>query len=145
MVNAAAPPALQAAPDGISPDATAASHIRGRGRGWSIVAAGSVLLIPALVLMAQFLKTSGSRAAWVAGAVACAWLAVGLVRRVSDRRLRRRFVVAGVVATIALAAGFKIARGRVVLSLPSYIQTDPKDVHHVLDAVIHRKSLIGQV
>lgn len=40
--------------------------------------------------------------------------------------------------SIALAAGFKIARGRVVLSLPSYIQTDPKDVHHVLEAISER-------
>jgi glycosyltransferase involved in cell wall biosynthesis len=37
--------------------------------------------------------------------------------------------------SIALAAGFKIARGRVVLSLPQYVQTDPADVHKVLDAV----------
>jgi len=40
--------------------------------------------------------------------------------------------------SIALAAGFKIARGRIVLSLPAYIQTDPKDVHHVLDAIVER-------
>lgn len=40
--------------------------------------------------------------------------------------------------SIALAAGFKIARGDIVLSLPPYIQTDPKDVHHVLDAIAER-------
>jgi glycosyltransferase involved in cell wall biosynthesis len=35
--------------------------------------------------------------------------------------------------SIALAAGFKIARGRIVLSLPQYLQTDPADVQKVLD------------
>ncbi len=40
--------------------------------------------------------------------------------------------------SIALAAGFKIARGRIVLSLPPYIQSDPRDVQHVLDAIEHR-------
>ncbi len=37
--------------------------------------------------------------------------------------------------SIALAAGFKIARGRAVLSLPQYLQTDPADVQKVLDAL----------
>lgn len=37
--------------------------------------------------------------------------------------------------SIALAAGFKIARGRIVLSLPQYIQTDPADVQKILDAI----------
>ncbi len=37
--------------------------------------------------------------------------------------------------SIALAAGFKIARGKVVLSLPQYIQTDPADMQKVLDAL----------
>ena len=40
--------------------------------------------------------------------------------------------------SIALAAGFKIARGRIILSLPSYIQTDPADIQHVLDAIDQR-------
>jgi len=35
--------------------------------------------------------------------------------------------------SIALAAGFKIARGKTVLSLPQYLQTDPADVQKVLD------------
>jgi glycosyltransferase involved in cell wall biosynthesis len=37
--------------------------------------------------------------------------------------------------SIALAAGFKIARGLAVLTLPQYVQTDPADVHKVLDAL----------
>ena len=37
--------------------------------------------------------------------------------------------------SIALAAGFKIARGLAVLTLPQYLQTDPADVHKVLDAL----------
>jgi len=37
--------------------------------------------------------------------------------------------------SISLAAGFKIARGKVVLSLPAYVQTDPKDIHQVLEAI----------
>jgi glycosyltransferase involved in cell wall biosynthesis len=37
--------------------------------------------------------------------------------------------------SIALAAGFKIARGRTVLSLPQYLQTDPADVQKILDAL----------
>jgi glycosyltransferase involved in cell wall biosynthesis len=37
--------------------------------------------------------------------------------------------------SIALASGFREARGRVVLSLPQYIQVAPADVHKVLDAV----------
>lgn len=37
--------------------------------------------------------------------------------------------------SIALASGFREARGRVVLSLPQYLQTDPADVHKLLDAI----------
>ena len=37
--------------------------------------------------------------------------------------------------SIALASGFREARGKVVLSLPQYIQTEPADVHKVLDAI----------
>lgn len=37
--------------------------------------------------------------------------------------------------SIALAAGFKIARGRAVLTLPQYIQIDPVDVNKLLDAL----------
>jgi hypothetical protein len=37
--------------------------------------------------------------------------------------------------SIALASGFREARGRVVLSLPQYVQTDPADVHKVLDQI----------
>lgn len=40
--------------------------------------------------------------------------------------------------SIALASGFGSSRGRVILSIPEYIQTDPKDVHHVLDAIEDR-------
>lgn len=37
--------------------------------------------------------------------------------------------------SIALAAGFKIARGHAVLTLPQYLQTEPAEVHKVLDAL----------
>ena len=37
--------------------------------------------------------------------------------------------------SIALASGFREARGRVVLSLPQYVQTEPADIHKVLDAI----------
>ena len=37
--------------------------------------------------------------------------------------------------SIALASGFREARGRVVLSLPQYLQTDPADIQKVLDAI----------
>lgn len=35
----------------------------------------------------------------------------------------------------ALAVGFRTALGEKILSLPSYMQLDPGDVHHVLDAL----------
>lgn len=44
--------------------------------------------------------------------------------------------------SIALAAGFKVARGRAVLSLPQYIQTDPADVQRVLDALDHGADVV---
>jgi glycosyltransferase involved in cell wall biosynthesis len=37
--------------------------------------------------------------------------------------------------SIALGSGFREARGKVVLSLPQYVQTDPHDVQKVLDAI----------
>ena len=37
--------------------------------------------------------------------------------------------------SIALASGFREARGKIVLSLPQYIQCDPADVHKMLDAI----------
>jgi glycosyltransferase involved in cell wall biosynthesis len=37
--------------------------------------------------------------------------------------------------SIAFASGFKIARGRVLCTLPSYLQLEPSDVHGVLDGV----------
>ncbi|MFO0982085.1 MAG: glycosyltransferase [Planctomycetota bacterium] len=37
--------------------------------------------------------------------------------------------------SIALSAGFKVADGAVVISLPPFIQIEPRDIHHVLDAV----------
>jgi hypothetical protein len=35
----------------------------------------------------------------------------------------------------ALAVGYRTARGRLLVSLPSYMQLDPGDIHHVLDAL----------
>ena len=35
----------------------------------------------------------------------------------------------------ALAVGYRTARGRLIVSLPSYMQLDPGDVHHVIDAL----------
>jgi glycosyltransferase involved in cell wall biosynthesis len=35
----------------------------------------------------------------------------------------------------ALAVGYKTARGRLVVSLPSYMQLDPGDIHKVIDAL----------
>ncbi|MEW6746365.1 MAG: glycosyltransferase [Planctomycetota bacterium] len=37
--------------------------------------------------------------------------------------------------SIALSAGFKVARGHVVISLPPYLQIEPRDIHNVLDAI----------
>lgn len=35
----------------------------------------------------------------------------------------------------ALAVGYRTAQGEVIVSLPSYMQLDPGDIHHVLDAL----------
>ncbi|GJM20163.1 MAG: glycosyl transferase family 2 [Planctomycetota bacterium] len=35
----------------------------------------------------------------------------------------------------ALAVGYRNARGRMIVSLPSYMQLDPGDIHHVIDAL----------
>jgi hypothetical protein len=35
----------------------------------------------------------------------------------------------------SLASGYRESRGRLVVSLPAYLQLDPGDVHHVLDAL----------
>ncbi|MFT7461716.1 MAG: glycosyltransferase involved in cell wall biosynthesis [Pseudohongiellaceae bacterium] len=35
----------------------------------------------------------------------------------------------------ALAVGYRTAHGKVVVALPSYMQLDPGDIHHVLDAL----------
>ena len=59
-------------------------------------------------------------------------------RRPKDRSVRLIQFNRAFGESIALAAGFKIARGRVILSLPSWIQNDPADVHHVLDAIDER-------
>lgn len=35
----------------------------------------------------------------------------------------------------ALAVGYRTARGELIVALPSYMQLDPGDIHHVLDAL----------
>ena len=35
----------------------------------------------------------------------------------------------------ALAVGYRTAKGRLIVSLPSYMQLDPGDIHHVIDAL----------
>lgn len=35
----------------------------------------------------------------------------------------------------ALAVGYRTARGQLIVALPSYMQLDPGDIHHVLDAL----------
>jgi len=59
-------------------------------------------------------------------------------RRPKDRSVRLVHFNQRFGESIALASGFQHARGRVILSLPDYIQTDPKDVQHVLDAIEDR-------
>jgi len=43
----------------------------------------------------------------------------------------------------ALAAGYRAASGQIVVSLPSYMQLDPGDIHHVLDALSHGYDLVA--
>jgi hypothetical protein len=43
----------------------------------------------------------------------------------------------------ALTVGYREARGRMVISLPSYMQLDPGDIHHVLDALDRDYDLVA--
>ena len=43
----------------------------------------------------------------------------------------------------ALTVGYREARGRCVISLPSYMQLDPGDIHHVLDALDRDYDLVA--
>ena len=43
----------------------------------------------------------------------------------------------------ALACGYRESRGRMVVSLPSYLQLDPGDIHLVLDALEHQFDLVA--
>ena len=45
--------------------------------------------------------------------------------------------------SIAMAAGFRIARGHVIVTLPSYLQVEPADIHEVLDAVDDGNDLVA--
>lgn len=43
----------------------------------------------------------------------------------------------------ALAVGYRTARGRIIVSLPSYMQLDPGDIHHVLEALENGFDLVA--
>jgi len=43
----------------------------------------------------------------------------------------------------ALAVGYRTARGESIVSLPSYMQLDPGDIHHVLDALDNGFDLVA--
>lgn len=43
----------------------------------------------------------------------------------------------------ALAAGFGISRGEVIVTLPSYLQVEPEDVHNLLDAIEDGSDLVA--
>lgn len=43
----------------------------------------------------------------------------------------------------ALAVGYRTARGRLIVSLPSYMQLDPGDIHHVIDALENGFDLVA--
>ena len=45
--------------------------------------------------------------------------------------------------SIALASGFRIARGDVIITLPSYLQVEPADVHNLLDALDEGMDLVA--
>ena len=56
-------------------------------------------------------------------------------RRPADRKVLLVQFNRSFGESIALSAGFKAASGKIILSMPSYVQSDPADVHHVLDAM----------
>lgn len=45
--------------------------------------------------------------------------------------------------SIALAAGFRISRGDVIVTLPSYLQVEPADIHSLLDALHDVDVVVG--
>lgn len=82
----------------------AVEALRRRVTGRIAVGVFAFLLLPvALVVQGAFLITAGSRAAWLAGTLALAWLGFCEVRRLNNVRVRRWTMIGAAAAILVIA------------------------------------------